>query len=125
MVEKSTGESQQDISSSSSIHTEDLDDDFVEVILTTSDVSPARHKEQSPSITAPLYGVKGTIQAVNARTGRLTTVSYVLRKGCRMCEEYPDSRIHCCTHAFVEPRQPPVYLELERARSKGSLSGGK
>lgn len=102
----------EDLCGPSSIHTTETDEDFLEVVLATADVSPACHQEQSASLTAPLWGKKSTTQAVSARYS-LTTIIRIPSKGCKTCEAYPGSWTRCILHAAVEPRHPAADLELE------------
>jgi len=101
----------EDLCGPSSIRTTEIDDDFIEVVLATDNVSTARQEEQSVSRTALLHRKKSTAQAVSARYS-LTTIIRIPSKGCKMCEAYPGSWICCCLHAAVEPRQSPECLEL-------------
>ena len=113
IVEESTGESSpQDLCDPSSICTTEIDDDFIEVVLATADMSTERQEEQSVSHTAPLHGNRGISQAVSARYS-LTTVIRIPSKGCKMCEASSGSWIRCILHAAVDPRQSAAHLGLE------------
>lgn len=121
--EESTGKSSpQDLCDPPSVHTTEIDDQFVEVVLTTTDMSPATQEGRFPSSTVPLHRKKSTGQAVAARYS-LTTIVRIPSKGCKMCEAYPDSWTRCILHAAVEPRQSAAHLELEEYDTSIAANG--